>query len=88
MLIRISARCKLTDLKLSTCTQITQNACIYQMSTATQREVLTQPDTAVLQKVAEVVEHGFLVLTADSAKVAQEATAAGHHLGEGNFLVE
>ena len=58
------------------------------MSTASKREVPTQPDTAILQKVAEVVKHGFLVLTADSAKVAQEATAACNHLGESNFLVE
>lgn len=53
---------------------------------AKQRNVLTKPHAAVLQQVAEVIEHGFLVLTADPAEVAQEATAAGHHLGEGNFL--
>lgn len=46
----------------------------------------TEAHAAVLQQVAEVVEHGLLVLTADAAEVAQEAAAAGHHLGEGNFL--
>lgn len=50
------------------------------------RNVLTKPHAAVLQQVAEVVKHSFLVLSADPAEVAQEATAAGHHLGEGNFL--
>lgn len=33
-----------------------------------------------------MVEHGFLVLAADAAEVAQEAAAAGHHLGEGDLL--
>lgn len=33
-----------------------------------------------------MVEHGFLILAADPAEVAQEATTAGNHLGEGNFL--
>ena len=47
---------------------------------------ITQPHAAVLQQVAQVVEHGLLVLTADAAEVAQEATAASHHLGEGNLL--
>lgn len=46
----------------------------------------TQAHAAVLQQVTQVVEHGFLVLTADAAEVAQEATAAGHHLREGNLL--
>lgn len=53
---------------------------------AKRRCVPTKPHAAVLQQVAEVIEHGFLVLTADSAEVAQEAAAAGHHFGEGNFL--
>ena len=47
---------------------------------------LTQPHAAVLQQVAEVVKHGLLVLTADAAEVAQEATAVGHHLGEPDLL--
>lgn len=47
---------------------------------------LTQPHAAVLQQVAQVVEHGLLVLAADAAEVAQEAAAAGHHLGEGDLL--
>ena len=46
----------------------------------------TQADAAVLQQVAEVVEHSLLVLTADPTEVAEEATAAGHHLREGYFL--
>lgn len=46
----------------------------------------TQTHAAVLQQVAQVVKHGLLVLTTDAAEVAQEAAAAGHHLGEGNFL--
>lgn len=48
--------------------------------------VITQPHTAVLQEVAQVVKHSLLVLTADATEVAQEATTAGHHLGEGNLL--
>lgn len=47
---------------------------------------LTQSHAAVLQQVAQVVKHGFLVLTADPTEVAQETAAAGHHLREGNFL--
>lgn len=47
---------------------------------------LTKPHAAVLQQVAEMVKHGLLVLATDAAEVAQEAAAAGHHLGEGNFL--
>lgn len=46
----------------------------------------TEADAAVLQQVTQVVEHGFLVLTANAAEVAQEATAAGHHLWEGDLL--
>lgn len=33
-----------------------------------------------------MVKHRLLVLTADATEVAQEATTAGHHLGEGNLL--
>ena len=33
-----------------------------------------------------MVEHGALVLAADPAEVAQEATAVGHHLGEPDLL--
>lgn len=47
---------------------------------------LTQSNAAVLQQVAQVVKHGFLVLTADTTEVAQESTAAGHHFWESNFL--
>lgn len=50
------------------------------------RPARTQPHAAVLQQVAQVVEHGFLVLAANATEVAQEATAAGHHLGEGDLL--
>lgn len=50
------------------------------------RAELTQPHAAVLQQVAQVVEHGLLVLAADAAEVAQEAAAAGHHLREGDLL--
>ena len=50
------------------------------------REPLTKPDAAVLQQVAEVVEHGFLVLSTDATEVTQETTAVGHHLREGDFL--
>jgi len=46
----------------------------------------TESNAAVLQQVAEVVEHGPLVLSADPAEVAQEATAVGHHLGEPDLL--
>ncbi len=33
-----------------------------------------------------MVKHGALVLAADPAEVAQEATATGHHLRKSNFL--
>lgn len=46
----------------------------------------TEAHAAVLQQVTKVVEHGFLVLATDPAKVAQEAAAAGHHLREGDLL--
>lgn len=46
----------------------------------------TQSNAAVLQQVAQVVEHGFLVLATDATEVAQETATAGHHLGEGNLL--
>lgn len=51
-----------------------------------QTSMPTQADAAVLQQVTEVVEHGLLVLTANTTEVAQEAAAAGHHLWEGNLL--
>lgn len=47
---------------------------------------LTQADAAVLQQVAQMVKHRTLVLSADTAEVTQETTAAGHHLGESNLL--
>lgn len=46
----------------------------------------TQSHTAVLQQIAQVVEHGLLVLTANPTEVAQKAAAAGHHLREGDLL--
>jgi len=46
----------------------------------------TEPDAAVLQQVAEMVKHGFLVLAADPAEVTEETTTVGHHLGKGDFL--
>lgn len=47
---------------------------------------LTQTDAAVLEQVAEVVEHGPLVLATDPAEVAEEATAVGHHPWESDLL--
>lgn len=47
---------------------------------------LTEAHAAVLQEVAEVIEHGLLVLTADSTEVAQEPAAVRHHLWKGDFL--
>lgn len=46
----------------------------------------TKSDTAVFQQVAEVIKQGSLIVTADTAKITQESTAAGNHLWEGNFL--
>ena len=48
--------------------------------------VLTQADAAVLQQVAQVVEHGALVLAADTTEVAQEPTAVCHHTRETDLL--
>lgn len=53
-----------------------------------ERTRLTQSDTAVLQEVAEVVEQGPLIVTADAAKITQEPTAVCHHLGKGDLLAE
>lgn len=47
---------------------------------------LTQADAAVLQKVAEMVKHRALVLSADATEVTQETAAVGHHLRESNLL--
>lgn len=47
---------------------------------------LTQAYAAVLQQVAQMIEHGALVLSADSTEVAQETTAVGHHLRKSNLL--
>lgn len=47
---------------------------------------LTQADATVLQQVAQVVEHGALVLPADATEVAEETAAACHHLGEADLL--
>lgn len=46
----------------------------------------TQADAAVLQQVAQVVEHGALILAADAAEVAEEAAAVGDHFGEADLL--
>lgn len=46
----------------------------------------TKANTAVFQKVAEVVKQGSLIVTADAAKITQESTATGHHLWKGNLL--
>src|SRR4029434_2352251 len=46
----------------------------------------TQPNTAVLQQVAEMVKHSLLVLPADSTEVAEKTAAAGHHLWESDLL--
>lgn len=47
---------------------------------------LTQADAAVLQQVAEMIEHGALVLSADSTEVAQKTAAVGDHLRKSNLL--
>lgn len=47
---------------------------------------LTEANAAVLQEVAQVIKHGFLVLAADSTEVAQKTTAVGHHFRKGDFL--
>lgn len=47
----------------------------------------TKSNTAVVQQVAQVIKHGFLVMAADSAKIAQETAAVGHHLWKPDFLM-
>lgn len=49
-------------------------------------KALTESHAAVLQQVAEMIEHGLLILTADSTEVAQEPAAVGHHLWKRDFL--
>lgn len=51
-----------------------------------QRDEQTQADAAVLQQVAQVVEHRALILTADSTEITQETTAVGHHAWETDLL--
>lgn len=46
----------------------------------------TQSNTAVLQQVTEMLEHGLLVLTTNAAEVAQEPTTACHHLRKSDLL--
>lgn len=46
----------------------------------------TESNAAVFQQVAEMIEQGSLVVTADATKVTQESAAAGNHLWKGNFL--
>lgn len=48
----------------------------------------TKSNTAVFQQVAKMVKQGSLIVTADAAKITKESTAAGHHLGKGNFLTK
>lgn len=50
--------------------------------------VLTQPHTAVLQQITQMIKHGFLILTTDSTEITQESTAARHHFGKSDFLIE
>ena len=42
--------------------------------------ILTEKHAAVVEQVAEMLEHGTLVLAAGPAEVAQEPTAHDHHL--------
>lgn len=35
-----------------------------------------------------MVKQGSLIVTADTAKITQESTAAGHHLGKSNLLTK
>lgn len=52
------------------------------------RATFTESNTAVFQQVAKMVKQGSLIVTADAAKITEESTAAGHHLGKGNFLTK
>lgn len=65
---------------------ITSSKIILSMVGLLNKAVLTQPYATVLQQVAKVVKHGFLVLSADPAEVAKEATTTGYHFGKSNFL--
>lgn len=51
-----------------------------------QSQYITEANAAVLQQVAEVVKHGFLVLTADSTEVTEKSTTVGHHFRKGDLL--
>lgn len=63
-----------------------QDICKQCFNISVQVCVFTQPHTAVLQEVAQVFKHGFLILTADSTEVTEETAATGHHFGESNLL--
>lgn len=47
----------------------------------------TKSNAAVVQQVAQVVKHGFLIVLADSTKITQETAAVGHHLWKPDFLI-
>lgn len=47
----------------------------------------TKSNAAVVQQVAQVIKHGFLVVAADSAKITQETAAVSHHLWKSDFLM-
>jgi len=48
---------------------------------------ITEADATVLEKVAEVVEHGALVLTTDATEIAKKTAAVGHNHRESDLLL-
>jgi len=48
----------------------------------------TKSYIAVVQQVAEMIKHGFLVMATDSTEITQETTAVCNHLREHDFLNE
>lgn len=48
----------------------------------------TKSNIAVVQQVAEMIKHGFLVMATDSTEITQETTAVCNHLREHDFLNE
>lgn len=49
---------------------------------------VTQSNAAVFQQVAEMIKHCSLIVTTYAAKITQESTAAGHHLGKSHLLTQ
>lgn len=49
-------------------------------------KTITKANATVLEKVAEMVKHGTLILTTDATEVAEETAAVCHHPRKSDLL--